>query len=109
MEEIQELEYPLTTVEARLRKITPSKLYADAWISPSTRNMTRVFNHLRTLHRILHGYLPRQVIESPRARIFRGSPASSKATVLLRPTENCSGTLRSGRLFSRRISSISME
>jgi len=55
---------PLASVEARLRNIIPTKLYADAWINPSVRNLTKVFNHLRTLHRILHGYLPRQVISS---------------------------------------------
>lgn len=55
---------PLVQVEARLRNITPAKLYADTWINPSVRNLTRVFNHLRTLHRILYGYLPRQVIAS---------------------------------------------
>lgn len=60
----EEITSPLASVEAQLRNILPTKLYADAWITPSVRNLTRVFNHLRTLHRILHGYLPRQVISS---------------------------------------------
>ncbi len=64
MENLGEIYSPLAEVEARLRNITPSKLYADVWISPSTRNLTRVFNHLRTLNRILYGYLPRQVVDS---------------------------------------------
>ena len=55
-------EFPLVNIEAQLREITPAKLYAEAWINPTVRNLTKVFNHLRTLHRILHGYLPRQVI-----------------------------------------------
>ncbi|MEK6222972.1 MAG: adenylate/guanylate cyclase domain-containing protein, partial [Chloroflexota bacterium] len=54
--------FPLVNIEGKMREITPSKLYADAWINPTVRNLTKVFNHLRTLHRILHGYLPRQVI-----------------------------------------------
>jgi class 3 adenylate cyclase len=64
MEPSEEITSPLASVEARLRNIVPTKLYADAWINPSVRNLTRVFNHLRTLNRILHGYLPRQVISS---------------------------------------------
>lgn len=64
METLGELNSPLVEVEARLRNITPSTLYADVWINPTSRNLTRVFNHLRTLQRILYGYLPRQVIST---------------------------------------------
>jgi class 3 adenylate cyclase len=64
METLGELNSPLVEVEARLRNITPSTLYADVWINPSTRNLTRVFNHVRTMQRILYGYLPRQVIST---------------------------------------------
>ncbi|MGD8458359.1 MAG: adenylate/guanylate cyclase domain-containing protein [Anaerolineales bacterium] len=60
----EETTSPLAGVETRLRNIIPAKLYADVWITPSVRNLTRVFNHLRTMHRILHGYLPRQIISS---------------------------------------------
>jgi class 3 adenylate cyclase len=55
---------PLATIESRMREIVPAKLYADAWINPSGRNLTRVFNHLRTLYRILYNYLPRQIVSS---------------------------------------------
>jgi class 3 adenylate cyclase len=34
-------------------------------MGPSQGNLVRVFEHLRTLHRILHDYLPRQVVEVP--------------------------------------------
>lgn len=64
METLGEIKSPLVEVEARLRNITPSTLYADVWINPTTRNLTRVFNHLRTMQRILYGYLPRQVIST---------------------------------------------
>lgn len=58
----EDQESPLLEIEARLRDITPAILYVEAWINPNVRNLTRVFNHLRTMYRILHGYLPRQVI-----------------------------------------------
>ncbi|MDH5607439.1 MAG: adenylate/guanylate cyclase domain-containing protein [Anaerolineae bacterium] len=58
----EELGSPLLGVEARLRDITPAILYADSWINPNVRNLTKLFNHLRTMYRILYGYLPRQVI-----------------------------------------------
>jgi class 3 adenylate cyclase len=64
METLGELNSPLVNVEARLRNLIPSKLYADVWINPSTRNLTRIFNHLRTINRILHDYLPRQLVIS---------------------------------------------
>lgn len=62
MEDPQDINSLLVKVESRLRNITPAKLYADTWVDPSTRNLTRVFNHLRTMQRVLYGYLPRQVI-----------------------------------------------
>jgi class 3 adenylate cyclase len=34
------------------------------WINPSGRNLAKVFNHLRSLQRILYDYLPRQVLSS---------------------------------------------
>ncbi|HKJ26398.1 MAG TPA: adenylate/guanylate cyclase domain-containing protein [Anaerolineales bacterium] len=64
METLGELNSPLVDVEARLRNLLPSKLYADVWINPSTRNLTRIFNHLRTVSRIFNDYLPRQVVSS---------------------------------------------
>ena len=53
---------PLIHLEARLRNLLPAKLYAEVWINPTVRNLTRIFNHLRTLQRILYDYLPRQVL-----------------------------------------------
>ncbi len=35
-----------------------------AWIDPTPTTLTRVFEHLRTLQRILYGYVPRQVVET---------------------------------------------
>lgn len=53
---------PLVAVESRLRDLTPAKMYAEVWINPSVRNLIRIFNHLRTVYRILYNYLPRQVV-----------------------------------------------
>ncbi|TAK14039.1 MAG: adenylate/guanylate cyclase domain-containing protein [Anaerolineae bacterium] len=53
---------PLVSVESRLRDLTPAKMYAEVWINPSVRNLIRLFNHLRTVYRILYNYLPRQVV-----------------------------------------------
>ncbi|MBI3158030.1 MAG: adenylate/guanylate cyclase domain-containing protein [Chloroflexi bacterium] len=53
---------PLISVESRLRDLTPAKMYAEVWINPSVRNLIRIFNHLRTVYRILYNYLPRQVV-----------------------------------------------
>ncbi len=64
IEQPDEIMVPLGALEARLRTLIPNKLYADVWINPSVKNLTKAFNHLRTLHRILYGYLPRQVITS---------------------------------------------
>jgi class 3 adenylate cyclase len=57
----EEIVSPLQEIEARLQGLLPAKLYAEAWINPNAKNLTRVFNHLRTLHRILYDYLPRQL------------------------------------------------
>jgi class 3 adenylate cyclase len=53
---------PLVAVESRLRDLTPAKMYAEVWINPSVRNLIRIFNHLRTVYRILYNYLPRPVV-----------------------------------------------
>ena len=54
---------PLAAVEPRLRSLLPADLYATAWMDPSPASLTRVFEHLRTLQRILYDYVPRQVTE----------------------------------------------
>jgi class 3 adenylate cyclase len=47
-----------------MRDITPAKLYADVWINPSVKNLIKLYNHFRTLDRILYNYLPRHVVAS---------------------------------------------
>lgn len=54
----------LKDVEARLRDLTPAKLYADVWIFPTVKNLIRLYNHLRTMSRILYSYLPQHVVSS---------------------------------------------
>lgn len=56
---------PLALIEPRLRYLLPADLYAAMWVEPSSDNLTRVFEHLRTLQRILYDYVPRQVAEMP--------------------------------------------
>lgn len=55
---------PLAQIESRLRTLLPADLYAAAWVDPTPDNLMRVFEHLRTLQRILYDYVPRQVAES---------------------------------------------
>jgi class 3 adenylate cyclase len=54
---------PLAALEHRLRPLLPADLYAAAWLEPSPAALKRVFDHLRTLQRILYDYVPRQVSE----------------------------------------------
>ncbi|MBV6394094.1 MAG: hypothetical protein KPEEDBHJ_03340 [Anaerolineales bacterium] len=54
-------ESPLTTIENRLRYLLPAEMYAEMWGNPSVEIMIRIFNHLRTLQRILHDYTSRQI------------------------------------------------
>jgi adenylate cyclase len=55
---------PLAVIEPRLRSLLPADLYALAWLDPSPAMLNRVFEHLRTLQRILYDYVPRQVAET---------------------------------------------
>src|SRR4051812_4624767 len=55
---------PLAAIDPRLRALLPADLYAVAWLDPSPQTLTRVFEHLRTLQRILYDYIPRQVSET---------------------------------------------
>ena len=50
---------PLAPLEPRLRTLLPADLYALAWVDPSPATLTKVFEHLRTLRRILYDYMPR--------------------------------------------------
>ena len=61
----QERTIPLAGLEPRLRHLLPADLYATAWLEQSPQNLERVFEHLRTLHRILHDYVPRQLAAAP--------------------------------------------
>lgn len=53
----------LETIEPRLRPFLPADLYAAVWVDQSPTKLERVFEHLRTLHRILVDYSSRQVSE----------------------------------------------
>jgi class 3 adenylate cyclase len=55
---------PLVAVEPRLRYLLPADLYAAAWVTPSLAVLMKVFEHLRTLQRILYDYVPRHVSET---------------------------------------------
>lgn len=54
---------PLQSIEARLRLLLPANLYASAWVDPSPTRLEHVFNHLRTLQRILYDYSSRRIAE----------------------------------------------
>jgi class 3 adenylate cyclase len=54
-------ESPLTTIESRLRYLLPAEMYAAMWGNPSVDIMVIVYNHLRTLQRILQDYTSRQI------------------------------------------------
>ena len=54
---------PLEIIEPRLRPFLPADLYAAAWVDPSPTTLERVFEHLRTLQRILYDYTSRRVAE----------------------------------------------
>lgn len=56
---------PLSSIETRLRLLLPADLYASVWVDPSPTMLERVFEHLRTLQRILHDYSSRYIAESP--------------------------------------------
>src|SRR5579862_7162870 len=55
---------PIAALEPRLRALLPADLYATVWLDPSTASLMRVFEHLRSLQRILGDYISRQVLES---------------------------------------------
>ncbi|MEW5939190.1 MAG: adenylate/guanylate cyclase domain-containing protein [Chloroflexota bacterium] len=56
---------PLEAIETRLRMLLPADLYATAWVDPSPTTLEKVFEHLRTLQRILHDYSSRHISENP--------------------------------------------
>ena len=58
-------ESPLTAIESRLRYLLPAEMYASMWSNPSVDMMIDVHKHLRTLQRVLHDYIPRQISSSP--------------------------------------------
>ncbi len=57
--------HPLATIEPRLRTLLPAMLYAAAWVDPNPPTLIQVFDHLRTLRRMLQDYVPRFVAEAP--------------------------------------------
>lgn len=56
---------PLFPLERQLRWLLPANLYAAAWVDPSPRLLTKVFEHLRTLQHVLIDYVPRHVCDHP--------------------------------------------
>lgn len=54
----------LEAIETRLRSLLPADLYVSAWVDPSPTTLEKVFEHLRTLQRILHDYSSRQIAEN---------------------------------------------
>ncbi len=56
---------PLDSIESRLRNLLPADLYAAVWVDPSPTMLERVFEHLRTLQRILHDYSSRLISDNP--------------------------------------------
>jgi adenylate cyclase len=56
---------PLETIEPRLRPFLPADLYATAWVDPSPTTLEKVFEHLRTLQRILNDYTSRSTVQDP--------------------------------------------
>jgi adenylate cyclase len=58
-------ESPLAAIENRLRYLLPAEMYATMWSSPSIDMMLDVHKHLRTLQRVLHDYIPRQISSNP--------------------------------------------
>ncbi|MDA0243417.1 MAG: adenylate/guanylate cyclase domain-containing protein [Chloroflexi bacterium] len=55
---------PLAAIEPRLRPLLPAILYTDTWIEPTSANLLKVFDHLRSLQHTLQDYLPRLVLEA---------------------------------------------
>ncbi|HIK54962.1 MAG TPA: adenylate/guanylate cyclase domain-containing protein [Synechococcales cyanobacterium M55_K2018_004] len=55
----------LADVEPQMRWLLPADLYAEVWLDPQPPQLMRAFQHLRTLHHVLHDYVPRQVSEAP--------------------------------------------
>ena len=56
---------PLEDIEPRLRPFLPADLYATAWVDPSQENLEKVFEHLRTLQRIVNDYTSRSTAANP--------------------------------------------
>lgn len=55
----------LVEIEPLLRILLPTDLHMAVWADPSPATLMRVYEHLRTLRRILHDYVPRQVSATP--------------------------------------------
>lgn len=56
---------PLALLESRLRPLLPAILYTNTWLDPSSANLMRVFDHLRSLHHTLQDYLSHLVLDAP--------------------------------------------
>jgi adenylate cyclase len=51
----------LAATTGSLPALVPADLFAEAWVSNSQQPLIQVFNHLKTLYRILVDYVPRDV------------------------------------------------
>ena len=56
---------PLEEIEPRLRPFLPADLYATVWVDSSQENLVKVFEHLRTLQKIVHDYTSRSTVANP--------------------------------------------
>ena len=61
----QETLSPLANIESRLRLLLPADLYATAWLDPSQEKLEEVFEHLRTLQKIVIDYSSRSTAANP--------------------------------------------
>lgn len=89
------LSSPLEEIEPRLRTFLPADLYAAAWVDPSPTTLERVFEHLRTLQRILYDYTPRKLAEDLLRQKPRNPDADSKEDLLQprrRGTDSATGS-----------------
>ena len=69
------IELPLAPLERSLRELLPADLYATAWLDQSPENLERVFEHLRTLLRVLYDYMPPQLgASAPTPGMVRHAP-----------------------------------
>ncbi|MEM8642269.1 MAG: adenylate/guanylate cyclase domain-containing protein [Cyanobacteria bacterium P01_G01_bin.54] len=55
----------LAQIDPELRRLLPANLYTLLWVEPSAANLMQVFEHLRSLSRLLGDYLPPSIVAQP--------------------------------------------